>query len=111
MTRLPMFEISKVFDEWAKADIKPILFKQCQGQVVYKDGTIEPIITYRVSQDQCEVRTATGQYKYVSYLRQHESGYNILNYFFVRFNHVLNDYDAIIDNIKEFQILGGDLTE
>ena len=84
---------------------KPILFKQCQGQIVYKDGITEPIFFIRSYEDgTCEVRAESGQYLFENYFIRHESGYVIPTYHFVRFNHTTLEYDYIMDNIKEFQI-------
>ena len=90
--------------------IEPILFKQSNGWVVYKDGTKEPIITYKYLAGCCEVRTEYGQYKYEDCWLSSESGYTMASHCFSQFNFEQNEYIKT-DAVKEFQILGVDLAE
>ncbi len=78
-------------------------FEQCDGQIVYKDGTTEQIIACRELADQCEVATPFGQYIYVPYVICDKSGYKMGSYYFARFDFDLNEYIRV-DNIKEFQL-------
>ena len=82
-------------------------FEACNGQIVYKDGAIEPIIACRELECQCEVRTPSGQYIYVQYVIQDKSGYAISNYYFAYFDFERREY-FVIDTIKEFQIFKGE---
>ena len=92
------------------SNIEPILFRQGNGLVVYKNGTSESIIAYRYWPGCCEVRTESGQYKYEDCWLSSESGYIMSSYCFSYFNFELNEYIKT-DTIKEFQILGVDLAE
>lgn len=81
---------------------KPILFEPCNGKIVYKDGTTEPIIACREFANECEVRTPSSQYIYVPYVIDTPSGYQICDYCFARFDFERREYFEI-GTIKEFQ--------
>ena len=75
------------------------------GQVVYKDGTTEPIVWFSQSPEACEVCTPSGRYAYQEWIEDHPKiGYRYRSYAFWTYigwpdKWVLND------DIKEFQFM------
>ena len=75
-----------------------------KGQIIYEDGTTEPILTFTEREYECEVTAPSGKYLYQTFVQTHESGYKIGGYWFLRFDYGLRHW--IVDNrIKEFQIM------
>lgn len=74
------------------------------GQVVYYDGTTEPIVWYSQSPYSCEVRTSSGQYAYQEWIEEHGTGYKYRSYAFWTY---IGWPDKWVrnDDIKEFQIM------
>ena len=88
-----------------KTNYEPFDFKQCNGQIVYKDGTTEPIISKREFCDQCEVRASSGQYICFSIILTHPTGYKYKIYRFKRYDFERQEYYLVVDTIKEFQFM------
>ena len=88
-----------------KINFWPLEFKQCKGQIVYKDGTTEPIISKREFGDQCEVRAPSGQYICFSDILTHDTGYKYKIYRFKCYDFERQEYYLVVDTIKEFQFM------
>ena len=77
------------------------------GQVIYKDGTSEPIIRYSQRPGSCEVITPFGKYAYQECIREHEeTGYKYRSYAFFTYLGYPNEW-KYNNNIKEFHIMEG----
>ena len=75
---------------------------QLQGQIVYKDGTIEPILAYTEREYECEVTTESGKYLYQPYVIEAPNGLILGDYRFYQYDYRRQEwYEA--NNIKEFQ--------
>lgn len=77
---------------------------KARGQIIYKDGTIEPIITYIERERECEVETEFGRYLYQPYVIQAPNGMLLGDYRFFKYDFSRSTWYAV-DNIKEFQII------
>ena len=76
---------------------------QLQGQIIYKDGTTEPILTYTEREYECEITTKSGKYLYQSCVVQAPTGILRGGYQFYQYDFRRQVwYEA--NHIKEFQI-------
>ena len=76
---------------------------QLQGQIVYKDGTIEPILAYAERECECEVTTESGKYLYQPYVIETPNGLLLGDYQFYQYDYRRQEWHEA-NNIKEFQI-------
>ena len=76
---------------------------QLQGQIVYKDGTIESILAYAERECECEVTTESGKYLYQPYVIETPNGLLLGDYQFYQYDYRRQAWYEE-NNIKEFQI-------
>ena len=74
-----------------------------KGQLVYKDGTVEPIIDVREQDTFCKVKTPSGIFRYELFYRKALNGMVFADHCFSRLDFEKMEY-VCVDNIKEFQI-------
>ena len=75
------------------------------GQVVYKDGTTEPIVWFSQTKDGCEVCTTSDRYAYQEWIEDHPKiGFRYRSHAFWTY---IGWPDKWVrnDDIKEFQIM------
>lgn len=74
------------------------------GQVVYKDGTTEPIVWYSCGPYSSEVCTPSGRYGYQEWIEEHGAGYKYRSYAFWTY---IGWPDKWVqnDDIKEFRFM------
>jgi hypothetical protein len=80
------------------------------GQVVYKNGSTEPILMFSQTKDGCEVFTASNHYAYKEWIRTHESGYQFRVFSFYTYVGYPTDW-ARTEIIKEFRFMEEDADE
>ena len=74
------------------------------GQVVYKDGTTEPIVWYSCDPHSSEVRTPSGRYGYSEWIEEHDTGYKYRSYAFWTYIGWPDKWE-LNEDIKEFRFM------
>lgn len=77
---------------------------KARGQILYKDGTTEPIISYVEREYDCEVITDSSTYLYHPYVITAPNGMQLGTYQFYKYDYRQHMWYPV-DNIKEFQIV------
>ena len=75
---------------------------QLRGEILYNDGTAEPIITYVEREYDCEVITDSGTYLYHPYVITAPNGMQLGTYQFYKYDYCHHTWYEV-DNIKEFR--------
>lgn len=76
---------------------------RARGQILYKDGATEPIITWTERECECEVETGLGRYLFQPYVITTPNGMLLGGHRFYKYDFSQQTwYEA--DNIKEFQV-------
>lgn len=75
------------------------------GQVVYKDGTTEPIVWFSQTKDGCEVRTTSDRYAYQKRIKGHpELGLKYCSHAFWTYIGWPDKWE-LNEDIKEFRFM------
>ena len=75
-----------------------------KGQILYKDGTTEPIIVWTERECECEVETEFGRYLFQPYVITIPNGMQIGGHRFYKYDFNRQLWYEV-DNIKEFQVI------
>lgn len=77
---------------------------KARGQILYKDGTTEPIVTWTERECECEVETEFGRYLYQPYVITTPYGMLLGGHRFYKYDFSRQLWHEA-DNIKEFQVI------
>lgn len=76
---------------------------KAQGQILYKDGTTEPIVAWTERECECEVETEFGRYLFQPYVIATPYGMQLGGHRFLKYDFNQQLWYEV-DNIKEFQV-------